>query len=478
MSNTELSNLNALLARMDDAPGFAGLGSTIQTISQMGDDDDPRQITMAILRDAALTGKLMRIANSSRRGGRNVTTIDQAIVILGLNTVKSVAMSMAMLESLSNQPQSKQLHAEIVAAYFCSVLAFEITRLNAPRFNAQEAQVCGLMQNLGRMMVTYYQFEKVEEMRALQAERNITEEASAQIVFGMGFDAISAAIAKHWSLPDLLQKSLEPNIGKTPPKAAAADTLTWHQLCAIFSRQVTDSLFRSPLNLEKMEISQHLDFFRIALQLRENDTREIIDNAMQETGYLLEDIHFPCTIEQARNLLHKASERVLDRLSSNDSLTKVAKDEEAKAPIEIIQTVLRHLHDGLGFDRTLLCLPQGTSGLVAIAGVGRNASQVVSKFRCLSAKPDVFRIVTQKKIDMFLADIHQASYAKFIPDWYFDTVDAKSVQLISLLYQGQCIGLLYGDFSEAQQRAPDLNNDRVHTWKAQLIQALQMGSKK
>jgi len=120
MENLEQPTLPKLLKLIDESPGFAGLGASIQTISKLSEADDggTRELTGAILRDAALTAKLLRLSNSSRnaRGGRNVTTVDQAIVILGLNTVKSVALSLSLLDTLSHKPQSRLLHAEIVAA--------------------------------------------------------------------------------------------------------------------------------------------------------------------------------------------------------------------------------------------------------------------------------------------------------------------------------------------------------------------------
>ena len=258
MEHSESSVIATLLQRMDSSPGFAGLGSSIETISRLGDDVDagPREITATILRDAALTAKLLRIANSSRnaRGGRNISTIDQALVILGMNTVKSVALSLALLDSLSRKPQSNLLHAEIVAAYFCGTLASEITRCNAARHSAQEAQVCGLMQNLGRMMATYYLYDDTERSHVLQAERNLAENEAVALALGMSFEAIGAAIARHWCLPDVIQNSLAPDIGKAPPRTAA-NAAAWHQFCSTFGRSATDALFRLPENRERIEIS-------------------------------------------------------------------------------------------------------------------------------------------------------------------------------------------------------------------------------
>lgn len=480
MEDQEQSYIAKLLQRMDQSPGFAGLGASVQTISRLTDDADggTREITAAILQDAALTSKLLRLANSGARGGRNVSTIDQAIIILGLNTVKSVALSLALLDTLSSKPQSRQLHAEIVAAYFCGTLASEITRRNAPRYSPQEAQVSGLLQNLGRMMAIYHLYEEIERSHVLQAEKNLSEEDAVAETLGMQFDDIGTAIAQHWNLPDVLQQSLAPKIGKAMPRPAP-NALGWHQLCSLFARRVTDSLFRLPESAEKNQIGQDIAFFRQALLLKDDETREWIEKALDVTGTLLSGIGFPCDIEQARSVLRKASERVMDVLSAQDSLTKGSAGGEGKKPIEVIQQVLRQVHDAFDFDCTLLCLPNGSSGLVAIAGVGRNANQVVLKFRCQGAKSDIFRMIMAKKIDVYVGDVESVTYANVMPDWYKGLVGARSFLSVSLLHKGEFVGMLYGDYTEPHLSAPPgLAGERMQEWRKQLIQALQANSHK
>lgn len=478
MEDQDQSVIAKLLKRMDGAPGFAGLGASVQTISSLTDDADngAKEITTTILRDAALTSKLLRLANSGARGGRNVSTIDQAIIILGLNTVKSVALSLALLESLSSKPQSRQLHAEIVAAYFCGSLAHEITRCNAPRFNAQEAQVCGLMQNLGRMMAGYYLYEDIERCHALQVDKNLSEDEAVMQVLEMGFDDIGAAIAEHWNLPDVLQQSLATKASKVPPRQVS-NASGWHQLCALFARRVTDALFRLSENAEKSQIAQEIAFFRLALQLKDDETHEWIDKALRETTELLSGIGFPCDVEQARTLLRKASERVVDVLSAQDSLTKGDSKGDGKKPVEIIQQVLRLVHDEFDFDRTLLCLPVGSSGLTAIAGVGRNVSQITSRFRCQGQKPDIFRLVTAKKMDLYVADADLPAYAKFVPDWHREVIGAHSFLILSLVRDDQLLGMLYGDYADSHPDAPkDLNQGKMREWRNHLMDALLSGT--
>ena len=482
MDESETSTIARLLQKMDASPGFAGLGASVKLISTLGDDSDgdTREIVASILRDAALTAKLLRIANSSRnaRGGRNIATIDQALAILGLNTVKSVAMSLALLGSLSHKPQSKHLHAEIVAAYFCGSFAYELTRLNAPRFNAQEAQVCGLMQNLGRMMATYYLFDEIEASRALQAEQNLAEDEAILRSLGTSFADMGAAIAKHWNLPDVLQNSLAPDFGKAPPRVVA-NAMTWQQVCSAFCHRATDALFRLPENREKIEIAQHIEYFRLALHLKEDETQEWIGKCLENTDTLLVEMSFPCTVDQARTLLRKASERVLDRLSADDRLTKQSDGTDGRKPVEVIQHVLRLIHDKCNFDRTLLCLVDKSGGLMAIAGVGRNASQVTARFRCHGPKPDLFRAIAARKSDVFIADTHQPAYVKLLPEWYHESVGARSFLALPLVHNERVLGLVYGDLAEASGAAPaEAADPALKKWRELLIQALLAGTAK
>lgn len=480
MGDENGSIVDKLLQSMDSGPGFAGLGASVQTISRLSDEDDggTREMTATILQDAALTSKLLRLANSSARAGRNVSTIDQAIIILGINTVKSVALSLALLDTLSNKPQSKQLHAEIVAAYFCGTLAYEITRCNAPRYNAQEAQVCGLMQNLGRMMAIYYLYEDVERCHALQVEKNIDEDEAVVQTFGIGFDGVGAGIAEHWNLPDVIQQSLATQVGKAQPRAAA-NAMGWHQLCSLFARRVTDALFRQPESSEKNSISQNITFFKPALLLKEDEVREWINKALENTSELLSGIAFPCDVEQARTLLRKSSERVTSMLSAQDSLVRSSPDADGKMPLEIIQQALRQLHDEFDFSRTLLCLPNGTTSLVAIAGVGNNASQIVTKFRCQGNKPDIFRLIMNKKVDLYVADVNSPSYAQYIPDWYGEVVGARSFLLMSLVQDGQFLGMLYGDFPDTRADTPThLARVQVRDLRNQLIRTLHASARR
>ncbi len=475
--------LTRLLKRMDQHPGFAGLSATAPCVLQLASQDfnDTHEITVAILNDASFTAELLRLSNSSHnlRGGRSITTVDQAIIILGLNTVENLAATILPLNARTTPYQHKLLQAEIIAACFCGLFCAEITHLYAPRLSAQEAQVCGLLQNLGRLMSLYHCFDDIARSQALQAEQNLTEAEAVEQSIGMRFEDIGAAIAEHWQLPELLQQSLSLQIGKMPPRVAAS-AIEWHRHCALFARRTTDTLFRLARNRERIELAKDIEFFRNALHLHEDEVRAAITKCLAETGQLLPRFDSTCSLEQARDQLRKASERVLDRLAPWDSLTRKNLLVNGRAPVEILQQVLRKFHDACGFDRTLLCLPDGSSGLVAVAGVGRNTGQIASKFRSHGKKPDIFRLAMNSKLDLYVADISSPGITPHIPDWYPQLISAKSFMLLSLSYEHHPLGLIYGDYTEAHPESPldSLPPEQIREWREELEYALHAGALK
>lgn len=473
--------IEKLLKKMDASPGFAGLGGAVQKICRLVDEDGSnKEIVSTILRDPALTSKLLQIANSgsNMRGGRNISKIDQVLAILGLNTVKSVALSLALLGSLSNKVQAKQLHAEIVAAFFTGSFAAEITRIYGSSFSTQEAQVCGLLQNLGRMMSIYYLYEEIEQISKLKTDRNLTEADAVMEVLGVSFEGIGHSIACHWGLPDVLQNSLSPDTLSSPPQAAL-NAEAWFQICSLFCRRMTDVLFRLQESRVKIEIANCIDFFNKSLHLKEKEVFEFIDKILLETDTILSGMSFPCDVADARSLLRKASEQSLDTLSSHDSLVKKDKHSEGdQTPIEIIKHTMRLIHSHYSFDCTLICLVDKSSGLLTIAGVGRNAAQLTTKFRSTSNKQDIFQMIMARCIDAYIPDVSLPKYSSIMPAWYQEHVGAKSFVMIPLLNEGKPVGMMYGDFTKPQLSAPSgFSAEPMVEWRKKLVNAILAGSK-
>lgn len=463
-----------LLALFDKDPGFAAMSTSVHSITGMDEDSlsGSRELVVAALRDSGITTKLLRDANGTARGKNNVLTIEQAVSVLGLNTVKQTAGELPLLSSISNKSQLQHLQAEIVAAFFCGTLAGLITRHNGGRYSQQEAQVCGLMQNLGRICAYYYLFEEVEKSHNLQAERNLTEDEAVALTLGMGFDEIGNLAAQHWAFPDVLQQSLAVKAEKVPPRPAPS-AQGWHPVVALFARRATDAIFRLPEGRERIEIHHDLNFFHQALALKNDETHEWIETTLADVDSILKDMQFPCDVEHARNMLRKSSEKVLDSISSQDSLTRANPRSGGRKPIDLIHQGLRVIHDEFDFDLVLLCLPDGSGGLTAVSGVGRNANQIAQKFRCNGQRLDLFRILMGKMADLYVNDVRNPTYSRLLPEWYHSLVGGKSFLVWTLSNNGKFYGLMYADYSEPHPETPfEKHEGTAKKWRDVMLAAL------
>ena len=130
---------------------FPALSSTISEINKIvaSESESTSRLTKTILQDVALTNRLLKLVNTVSYGqfGGKINTISKAVVILGFETVRNVAMTLILLEFLQNKSQAASLKDEVIASFFAGLVA---SRLSAGRNvrDSEEAMICAMFQNL------------------------------------------------------------------------------------------------------------------------------------------------------------------------------------------------------------------------------------------------------------------------------------------------------------------------------------------
>ena len=119
--------LEAVLSRLRDSSGFPTLSTTISDINRSvaSDSQSTRQLTQVILRDVALTTKLLQVVNSAVYGQYrgSIRTVSKAVLILGFEAVRNAAMSLMMLEFSRGRSQERALQDELIGAFFAGVVS-------------------------------------------------------------------------------------------------------------------------------------------------------------------------------------------------------------------------------------------------------------------------------------------------------------------------------------------------------------------
>ena len=95
--DTALIARDRLLKKISAEADLPALGSSVSKVVQMtsSDDEAVRNLAHFILSDAALTQKILRIANTvsyRTASGATVTTVSKAIFLLGFEVVKTLSL--------------------------------------------------------------------------------------------------------------------------------------------------------------------------------------------------------------------------------------------------------------------------------------------------------------------------------------------------------------------------------------------------
>lgn len=198
-TSTLLSKLKAA-KRLPSPPGTA-----IQVLELCRREDvECQDVADVIMSDAALSGRLLKFANSSISGiGREVMSVREAILLLGLRTVKMTALGFS-LTSADNRPRCEgfELHKFWAESFASGVIARHL----APgifSIDREEAFTAALMAGIGRLALAQGMPE--EYSRALAMARNGTDLLKAeQEVLGINHAVFGAQLLEDWGLPEAL----------------------------------------------------------------------------------------------------------------------------------------------------------------------------------------------------------------------------------------------------------------------------------
>ena len=246
------STIDFLLRRMQRTGDFPTISRTLSDINRLtGDDSDASADKLAnvILRDFALTGKLLKLVNSAFYGARatEVTSISQAVVFLGLEKVRMTANSLTFFGHMKGN--SAVLKDSMTKSFLSGLIARHLAqREKLP--GAEEAFICGMCQNLGENLVLFYFAEEFDEITELQNSKNLDKAAAARGVLGVSYSDLGAAVAKSWNLP----RSITDSIRGIPPGQLGVPGSETEKLrdIAVFANELCD-LFQRP---EKEDIQQ------------------------------------------------------------------------------------------------------------------------------------------------------------------------------------------------------------------------------
>ncbi len=167
------------------------------------------QIASILAEDPAMSVKVLKLTNSAFYGlSREVVSVKQAVVIVGLEAIKNLVLSASVLDMFKGKNVDQEFQESFwrhsLATGFC-------TRILAKRVKSRgivdpdTAFSAGLLHDIGKMIISSF---LVEEYKKLKAEREGDKHSSdyeiEERILGYNHAQIGGFLAVQWKLPQLL----------------------------------------------------------------------------------------------------------------------------------------------------------------------------------------------------------------------------------------------------------------------------------
>ncbi|MFA7383010.1 MAG: HDOD domain-containing protein [Desulfurivibrionaceae bacterium] len=473
LDHEEASTARQLLrdiSKIRDFPALSQVISEVNRISRM-ENSSTDELTEAILKDVALTNKLLRLVNSAVFSqfteGRQINTVSRAIVILGYDIVRDTAMALMLFEHLNNHAQAAELKGEAAESFFCGIIGRALAN-KAGMGNGEEVFICSLLCNLGRMMCRLHFYERSKMVDRLIVEEGLSEAVAARRVFGMSYDKFGLAIGQMWHMPTELLQGMTPLPANVPIKTPANDQQRM-RIFASMAFEICSGMREAPPEAMKDVIKAVSKKYDQAVHIPAKGLINLLNEAgqtMEREAHILEiDVRSSQLLRRLLTDVDKAKSGEAEEAgevyfgeigaasSDNDPTSLlIAGMQDLTSmmlgdfnPVELLQVASELLYRSGHFDHVLISTI-ATSGkeLIGRIGFGPNAERLKKGLHIpLHFSPDVFHAALSKNVDILISDTQADNIRNRIPAWHSEYSGARSFLLLPISMGGQPVALIY-----------------------------------
>lgn len=181
----------------------------MELLSSIGQNNaDINQLSAIVSKDQALSAKALRLANSSFYGMQwKVTTMPQAVSILGVNSLRILVTAAAVIGRF---PTKNQTGFDFQGFWQHSIATAVCTRLIAKRadINPESAFMAGLLHDIGRLVLVTGFPEQYQAAMNYRAEHDCVMLEAERATLSCDHAAVGHALAEHWRFPPAIQMAV------------------------------------------------------------------------------------------------------------------------------------------------------------------------------------------------------------------------------------------------------------------------------
>ena len=412
----------------EDMPVFAGTVTDV-TNAVNNDDTSAADVAQTILKDASLTSRLLKMANSFyyNPNGHPMTTITRAVMVLGFDQVRALALSLVLVDSLSAGVHRDKVIEEMAQSFHAAIQAQELAKITKAK-SPENVFVATLLARLGNMAFWAFSGDKATDLATLLDSGEMNQQEAEKEVLGFHLKDLTKGLSKSWALGELLDKSLSDDVQDDPLVAlvnmgqdlAQAAKNGWDEESAQSAIEAVAQQLDMPIaNLKDIAhknakqakiITKMYGVSEASKQIPQANIKLVDwdDEPEQEELTVIDDKTESEVEEDVASLEDVFTHPEPDANVQLSILQEITEAIEEKPSINVIlEMVLEGLYRGVGMDRSLFAiLSRDRKVLMCKYAVGEDDKLLSQEFKIdISHANNIFQqVITSKKSAHIPAD--------------------------------------------------------------------------
>ena len=227
MSETSTDLNKRLATAVEKMPAFP---KSVQRVLELSRDINcsPKDLVSVIEKDPVMTMKLLRVLNSAYYSfPKQITSVNQSVIYLGMNTIKNMALSFAVIGVL---PQHNAAGFDMQKYLMHSLTTASLARILCQKFGDDETDpgdcyLAGLLHDFGKVIFAQHMPEEFKAAMHFSSENNIPLHNAEQQIIGVDHTVAGAMLVEKWQFQKSLNDTIRNLHAGSPTTSAMHDCL-------------------------------------------------------------------------------------------------------------------------------------------------------------------------------------------------------------------------------------------------------------
>jgi HD-like signal output (HDOD) protein/CheY-like chemotaxis protein len=253
-------SLQTLVSGAGTLPSIPSL--YVELINRLEDPDGCAQdVANVIAKDTAMTAKILQLSNSAFFGlSRRISDPRDAVLYLGLDTVKALALSVKVFSQFTVRPVSRFSIEDLGKhTMLTGILARKIAIAEGLKKNdVEDSFMAGLLHDIGKLVLVSAAPGKYERAMRFAEANGVHRRDAEQKIFGTTHSEIGTYLLWLWGLPDNVVEAVAYHHTPGSCPARRLGPLTAVHAANVLAHEKDTAAARAPLPVLDTEYLEHL----------------------------------------------------------------------------------------------------------------------------------------------------------------------------------------------------------------------------